>query len=291
MKIPQIILTFTVFAFLSFKTDKPAYRLFDKNGKSTKYSKMVETIKEANIVFYGESHDNPIAHWLELEITKDLFKEKKGNLILGAEMFEADNQLVLDEYINGIHKADKFEADVRLWTNYKTDYKPLVDFARNSQIPFIATNIPRRYAALINDKGFEVLKKLTPEAKEYISPDLERLYDSTINCYNDMLKMFAGMDHMTSNILKAQASKDATMAYFILKYFEPSKLFFHFNGSYHSDNFEGIVWWIKRLRPELKVMTITTLSQDTISDLNKDYLNRADFIVVVPDDMTKTYRK
>ena len=51
--------------------------------------------------------------------------------------------------------------------------------------------------------------------------------------------------HATPNLPKAQAAKDATMAHFILKNFDPNKLFLHFDGSYHSDNYEGIVWWIK----------------------------------------------
>ncbi len=288
MKLSVVILI-TSLAGFAFKSDKPAYSLFDKNGKEAKYSKMVDQLKNADIVFFGELHDNPIAHWLQIELTKDLYKEKSGALTLGAEMFEADNQLVLNEYITGVLKADKFEADARLWTNYKTDYKPLVEFALKSKIPFIATNIPRRYAALINEKGFEGLKKLTPEALIYISPDLERLYDSTVTCYKEMLKM--GGDHVTPNLLKAQAAKDATMAHFILKNFEKGKLFLHFDGSYHSDNYEGIVWWVKKLRPELNVMTISTVSQDTITDLSKEYINRADFVIAVPENMTKTNRK
>jgi uncharacterized iron-regulated protein len=284
----SIILFASLLSF-AFKSDKPAYLLFEKNGKETKYSKMVDRLKDADIVFFGELHDNPIAHWLQIELTKDLYKEKGGDLILGAEMFEADNQLVLSEYVSGMHKADKFEADARLWTNYKTDYKPLVDFALRFKIPFIATNIPRRYASLINEKGFEGLKMLSPEALSYIGSDLVQLYDSTVTCYSDMLKM--GGNHASQNLPKAQAAKDATMAHFILKNFQPGKLFLHFDGSYHSDNYEGIVWWVNKLQPELKVMTITTVSQDSITELSKEYYNRADFVIVVPENMTKTNRK
>ncbi|HCT30358.1 MAG TPA: iron-regulated protein [Bacteroidales bacterium] len=289
MKNSFVLLFLASLVSFAFKTDKPAYALFDKNGDEVKYSKMVDRLTEADIVFFGELHDNPIAHWLQLELTKDLFAEKKGKLILGAEMFEADNQLILSEYISGLYKSEKFEADARLWTNYKTDYKPLVEFALKSKIPFIATNVPRRYAALVNDKGFEGLRKLSSEALKYVSPNLVQLYDSTVACYSAMLKM--GEGHATPNIPKAQATKDATMAYFILKNSERDKLFLHYNGSYHSDNFEGIVWWIKKLHPELKVMTISTVSQDTIKSLTKEYINRADYIVVVPEDMTKTNKK
>ncbi len=95
--------------------------------------------------------------------------------------------------------------------------------------------------------------------------------------------------HGGSNLPKAQATKDATMAHFILQYYQPGSLFIHFNGSYHSDFYEGILWYLKRQRPELKYATITTVSQKDISKLEREHLGRADFIICVPDNMTTTY--
>ena len=111
------------FVFVAFKSDKPAYYLFDKNGKIIKYQKMLKQLQEADIVLFGELHDNPIAHWLQLELTRDVHKTKGERLVLGAEMFESDNQLILDEYLTGVIFESKFEAEARLWPNYKTDYK------------------------------------------------------------------------------------------------------------------------------------------------------------------------
>ncbi len=140
---------------LSFTGDKPAYQLFNQEGKKVKYDKMLKELVEADIIFFGELHTDPIAHWLQLELTKDLFQQKKEALVLGAEMFEADNQLILSEYLEGIYAADKFEAEMRLWGNYQTDYKPLVEFAKENKVPFIATNIPRRYASVVTRKGLK----------------------------------------------------------------------------------------------------------------------------------------
>ena len=53
--------------------DKPAYLIFTAEGQQVIYSKMIDGIKGSDITFFGEFHDNPIAHWLELEVTKDLF--------------------------------------------------------------------------------------------------------------------------------------------------------------------------------------------------------------------------
>ncbi|MDZ7775007.1 MAG: ChaN family lipoprotein [Bacteroidales bacterium] len=81
---------------------------------------MLRKIADADVVFFGELHNNPVAHWLQLEVTRDLYQEKNGNLVLGAEMFEADNQLIIDEYLEGTIRQKDFEKEARLWSNYGT---------------------------------------------------------------------------------------------------------------------------------------------------------------------------
>jgi uncharacterized iron-regulated protein len=284
--VPIAVIFFTLTAM---KGDKQAFQFFNANGKKVKFENVVKEAAKADIVFFGELHNNAMAHWFELQVTKELYKEKDGKIVLGAEMFESDNQLLLDEYLAGKIKTKNFEDESKMWNNYKTDYKPLVEFAKENQLKFIATNIPRRYASLVNKQGFEGLDSLTNEAKKLIAP-LPVDYDADVKCYSDMIEMMGGMGgHVTANIPKAQAIKDATMAHFILENLGAGETFLHYNGSYHSDNFEGIVWWIKQKNPEMKIMTITTVEQDTITDLSEDALNTADFILAVPSDMTKTY--
>ena len=214
MKKYQVLLVLLFFVFAAFKADKPAYFLFNKNGKAIKYSKMIKEIQDADIVLFGEYHDNPISHWLQLEITKDLFEVKGEKLVLGAEMFESDNQLILTEYLDSLITQKKFEAEVRLWPNYKTDYKPLVEFANKNRLNFVASNFPRRYASIVNSKGFEGLEELSDEAKKLIPPMPIR-YDAELDCYKSMLTMMGMGSHVNENFPKAQALKDATMSYFI----------------------------------------------------------------------------
>jgi uncharacterized iron-regulated protein len=347
---------------LGHTQDKPAYLLFNEEGKRVKYEQMLKSLMEADIVFFGELHTDPIAHWLQLELTNDLHAAKKEKFLLGAEMFEADNQLILDEYMKGIYASDKFEAEMRLWGNYQTDYKPLVEFAKENEIPFIATNIPRRYASVVHKKGFEGLDELSKEALRYIAP-LPIRYDPELKSYKDMLNMGTmltpskkvpadkkeatrelkqqaeetpsdmkvtphaaihsdtadktksetpekmvdsdkkvsphtmpaghgmGMPKNTmENLPKAQAIKDATMAHFILENWTAGKSFLHFNGTYHSDNFEGIVWHLKQANPDLNIMTIATVMQAEIDSLEEENKNLANFILCVPENMTRTNR-
>lgn len=282
-KIVLIILVLC-FAFTSFSQNKKGYRIFNKKGKEIKYSKMLKAMTSADIVLFGEFHNNPISHWLQIETTKDLFKKRK--IKLAAEMFEADNQDALNKYISGNINQKSFDTLARLWPNYKTDYAPLVNFAKENKVEFIAANIPRRYASLVSKKGFEVLDSLSGKEKSWIAP-LPIEYDAELPGYKKMIEMMGG--HGGANLPKAQASKDATMAYFILKNYNQNELIIHYNGAYHSDNYEGILWYLKRKEPTLKYVTITTVSQKDNFKLDKENLNKADFIICVDEDMTTTY--
>ncbi len=276
--------------FLSFTKDNPAYKIYNSKGKDIKYSKMLAELSEAEVILFGEYHDNPISHWLQIEITGDLYEALADSLILGAEMFEADNQLLLDEYLSGLCTETYFESQARLWDNYKTDYKPLLKFAVDSNLMFVATNVPRRYANLVYREGFEGLETLSDEAKAYVA-SIPIDYDPELPGYKKMLEMGAHMGGGMSadNLPKAQAIKDATMSHFILQNWSVGKLFLHFNGSGHSDNYEGIVWYLQQEMPDLKIVTITTVMQESAEKLMEESASQADFTIVVPENMTRTY--
>ena len=103
------------------------------------------------------------------------------------EMFESDDQTLIDEYLNGIIPERNFEDEAKLWSNYKTDYKPIVLVAKEHKIPVIATNTPRRYAAMVNRGGFEALDNLTDEAKQLIV--LPFAFDAELPGYKLMTEM------------------------------------------------------------------------------------------------------
>lgn len=266
-----------------------AYKLYNNKGKAIDYSKLVRQASEADVVLFGELHNNPICHWLQLELSRSLYDVKKQDLVMGAEMFESDNALLISEYLSGLVKDKNFESEARLWSNYKTDYKPLLQFARDSSVVFVATNIPRRYASLVNRNGFEGLEALDEEARSYIAP-LPVPYDPELPGYKSMLEMMEGSGgHGNDNLPKAQAIKDATMAYSISRNISTGKLFLHFHGTYHSDNYEGIVWYLKQYKPDLKIVTISSCEQTNLESLAEENNNKADFILVVPESMTKTH--
>ena len=268
--------------------DKPAYQIFDAKGDKSDYKQLLKKAAKADIILFGELHNNPISHWLQLELTKDLYEKAKDKLVLGAEMFETDNQLIIDEYLSDIINEKKFEGEARLWPNYKTDYKPLVQLAKDNSLPFVATNIPRRYASVVFNQGLEGLEQLSEDAKRYIAP-LPIEVDLTLPGYKKMLEMGGHGHAMSKNFPKAQAIKEATMAHFIVENWKKGKQFIHFNGTYHSDNYEGIVWYLKKANPKLKILTISATEQVEVETLAEDMQNQADFIIATPESMTKTH--
>ena len=234
-------------------------------------------------MLFGEYHNNPIAHWLEVKLTKDLLG--KRSLILGAEIFERDNQDALDGYLQGTIDQKGLDTLARLWKNYKTDYKPWVDLAKREKLPIVATNIPRKYANLVYKKGLQALDTLPSAERKWIV-SLPFPYDGNLSQYEKMKKMAR---HNPENLPMAQAIKDATMAESIETHYKKGSLFLHLNGSYHSDFFQGIYWYLRRRNHNLKILTISTLSQSNLKKLPSEAYGQADFILVVDEDMTGSY--
>lgn len=98
-------------AFSQDDKDKPAYTLFDNTGKQISYGELIKRLSGYDVIFLGELHNCPITHWLEFEITRSIYNIHKDQLMLGAEMFESDNQLIFDEYMQQKISYDRFEAE------------------------------------------------------------------------------------------------------------------------------------------------------------------------------------
>lgn len=272
-----------------FAQDKPAYVIYTKAGKKTTYSKMLKEVLNKKYVFFGELHNDPIAHWMQYTLLTELHKKHGKNLVAGSEMFEHDNANAVNKYISKQFDEKQLQDSCRLWPNFETDYKPMLDFAREQSppIPWVATNIPRKYASLVYKKGTAALDSLSASEKANICP-LPFPIDTTLSQYSLLLN---GQMHMGNNFVYAQAIKDATMGHFIAKNMSENSVFYHLNGTYHSDFHQGILWYVQHYTqsPLSTMLTIATVSQLDVSFLEHEYIGKADFIICVPETMTKTH--
>ncbi|HFK5582769.1 ChaN family lipoprotein [Elizabethkingia anophelis] len=288
----KLLFAFAVFCITGIKAQQfDAYKFYNKKGKAVKTEKIVKQLSDYDVVLFGELHNNSIVHWLQLKFTEALYQQKNSQLILGAEMFERDNQPQLDRYLSGKLDPKSMKDSVRLWNNYITDYKPLLDFAKAKNLKFIAGNIPRKYAYQVAKQGLESLNTLDTKEKAYIATLPIKVTLDTPG-YKEMKTMMGDHadDLKVMNFISAQAVKDATMAESIINNLEPGKTFVHYNGNYHSKEYGGIYWYLKQRNPNLKIAVISVFESETpkLSVPEKDYVP-TDFNLIVPADMTKTY--
>lgn len=285
MKVYLISIFIQLLLVYNLTGQKDAYTLYDSDGNTVNYNEVLQKLKDYDIILFGELHNNAIAHWLQYEVTKDLH-DMKVPLVLGAEMIEADDQEHLNLFLQDSITYKGLDTLARLWSNHKTDYAPLVKIAKDNKLPFVATNIPRRYANMVYRKGFEVLNGLSDIEKSWMAP-LPMAFDPELPTYQKILVDMG--DHGTPELVMAQATKDATMAYFISQNLPAEGTFIHYNGRYHSDFHEGIVWYLGQIDENLRVITITTVTQENIYQLEDQYKGSADYIICVDSDMTTTY--
>lgn len=286
MKYHLLAFLFIISSFCSnvYGQTLPNYKIYNKSGKEVNYGKMVKSLGKAELIFIGEQHNNPLAHWLEMKVIRSL--DDTGDIIIGMEMFETDTQKGLDLYLAGSSTAEVFAESTRHWSNYNTDYAPIIEYAKSKNIKVIASNCPTQYARMIYKDGFEIVESLVDEEQKWMAP-LPIPYDATLPGYKGMLDMMPG--HGGDNLPKAQAIKDATMANSIVMNWPASGKFIHVNGAYHSNNFEGILWYMNEYRPGTKMMTISTVVQSSIDQLEADNVGVADFIIVIDKDVTTSY--
>jgi uncharacterized iron-regulated protein len=261
--------------------------ILTNTGKTISFNKMIKNIeKNSAIVFIGEKHNDPKAHLIEFEVLQALYKETKGNIIFSLEMFERDVQNILDKYLKGEIDEKSFLESSRPWPNYKTDYRPLIEFAKKNGIKVIAANIPRKYAAVVSHGDLKALDKLKPEERKFIAKKIYTEYPKYRKNFYKVMEMMTGkmkkhgVAKMKELFYRAQCAKDSTMAESILRVHKkyPNKLILHINGEFHSDYKLGTAAVLKTLCPKLKIMNIRVFPENNYKYDKKDE-KIADYII------------
>jgi uncharacterized iron-regulated protein len=271
--------------------ENPEYKIIDsETNQEIGLKGMVEKLSDYNIIFFGELHENKILHDLEFELLK-MYYSKNKNLIISMEMFERDVQPILDNYLNEEITEKEFLDNSRPWPNYENDYKPLVEFAKENELTVVASNIPRRYAAMISKQGLNALDSLSVEEKKFIARKHNVIDDEYKKRFISVMdsnmehseKMPMGMKMNFETIYAAQCIKDDTMAESILKYHRlpPRRKVIHFNGEFHSRKHLGTAQKIQRLEPMSKVAVITPIMCDGEFSWDDDDLLEGEFLILL----------
>jgi len=270
------------------QTDATDYKIYDTaKHKEISFKKLTKRLSKQDVIFFGEEHNDSIAHLLELALFKAMAEERETALSL--EMFQTDVQLVLDEYLNDLISAANLERDARPWNNYATDYKPLVSYAKEKHLSVIAANAPSRYTNRVSKKGLESLNELSEMAKNYLAPlPIDTL---TGKYYENFAEIMGGHQFMGDmKIYQSQNLWDATMAYKIAQFRKdhPEYLVLHLNGRFHSDEKLGAYQQLLHYDPSVKVANISCFSGQTFDHPNwEDLQHLGDFIILTRPNVLK----
>ncbi len=146
------------------------YRIYRSDGTPATWQDVFDSLGGADVVFVGELHNDPVSHYVEERVFEGWFEAHGHAAALSLEMFARDVQYIVDEYLAGHITENHFQQSSSPWSNYETDYRPLVEFARENGLAVIAANAPRRYANMVSRNGRMALRSLSDQARSYLAP-------------------------------------------------------------------------------------------------------------------------
>ena len=272
------------------------YRVFTGTGGPATLDDVVAAMATHDVVFIGETHDDPTGHMLELKLLRRAHGESGRDVALSLEFFQRDVQPIVDEYLAGLITEQAFRTDSRPWPRYESDYRPLVEFAKDEGIPVIAANAPRRYANRVTREGREALNGLSGPARATLAPlpygqPSAAYRDQWIAVISEVMRQDgmkcgqpipetgdgepaahpaapAGAHDNMGNQLHAQTLWDATMAYWISRHLEtdPDALVLHMVGSFHVARGTGTPEHLEAYRPGGSRMIVMLRPVDDIDE-------------------------
>jgi uncharacterized iron-regulated protein len=223
---------------------------------------LARRLAETDVVIVGEYHGHQGSHLLQSRLQTALFRQQPRQ-VLSMEQFTLDHQPELDRYLQGETGEAEMIEDAEAWDNYRASYRPLVEFARQQNLPVIAANAPADLVRCVGRKGPSYLDKV-PESIRQALPS-EPFMDTP--AYREKFAEAIGASHRgdstmnerMENTYKAQLLRDNTMAARILEARArfPGHQVLHLTGTFHSEDGLGTVALLKQRAPELSVAVIS----------------------------------
>ena len=261
-------------------------------AREATFQSIVQHASGADVVFFGENHDDPETHRVELGLLDALGRSGRP-IVLSLEMFERDVQPLLNDYLAGRVSESDFIARSRPWDRYVTDYRPMVELAKEKGWPVIASNIPRTMASAVGRKALAALDTLTPTERAWAARDIQCPDDAYRTRFMETMRGHASGGGAPSpgdtlptaaatRYYLAQCIKDETMAESIVEARRraPGALVVHYDGAFHSDFRQGTVDRVRRREPGWRMIVISAVPViDPTAATLATHAGRADYII------------
>ncbi|HIE40854.1 MAG TPA: hypothetical protein EYP76_05450 [Thiomicrorhabdus sp.] len=248
---------------------------------------LAHALKEFDVVFIGEAHSNHASHLFEMQLMAELHA-LRPNQVLSLEMFNRNQQSILDRYLDGEVGEVYLIVKAPAWSNYVASYRPLVEYAKQHFIPVIAANASGDIVRCIGREGEEYLKKLPAEERGNIAEHAFIDNAEYRKRYMDFLEKARKLDEEAKEkSYLAQLSRDNTMAESIYHAWQeyPEAQIIHINGSFHSDFYLGTVAALKARAPQLNIAVIAPISQENPSNpsYSEEDLTKGQYLYLIPE--------
>ncbi|EGQ8495596.1 hypothetical protein FMH15_10130 [Vibrio alginolyticus] len=244
------------------------YQLYTPSGEHIALSKLPIELQQADVILIGEWHTHAGVHRFQTDMLKQLTSYDRS-LALSMEQFTRDKQPVVDAYLRGEIGEQYLMKQANAWPNYESDYRPLVEFAKQKNLPVIAANAPKSIVRCIGRQGLDYINKLDDDQRMFIAQAI----NTGSSPYKEkfMASMHHGKPEQTEKQFAAQVTWDETMAESIVSYLDdnPGAQIVHVAGKFHTEQGLGTAASILSRNPSLKVVVISP-TDNVLSD-NTDY--------------------
>ncbi|GAC1308860.1 MAG: ChaN family lipoprotein [Mucilaginibacter sp.] len=291
MKILSILLIISPFFGRSQDPMTRHYKIYSTvKQKQVDLDDLANDLNHADVLFFGEEHNDSTSHYLEFTLFKKLADKYPAKVALSMEMFETDCQNVLNEYLGGLIREKNFITDARAWHNYK-DYRPLVELAKEQHLPVIAANAPARYTNMGNRLGLTGLEQLNATGRSYMPP--LPIDTATGVYYQKFVQIMGGHSAMPGmQMYQAQNLWDATMGWSIALFYKTHKGYkiLQINGGFHSEEKLGAAAQLKKYAANVRILNIAAYSDEGFDnpDWGK-FSKNGDYIILTDPKLPKAF--
>lgn len=232
-----------------------------RSGEGLSFERLLDELAEADVVFLGETHVDETTHRVELAVLEGL-QARREEVVLALEMFQRDVQPHVDDYLAGRIDEEAFLEMSRPWGQYRSAYRPLIERAKASGAPVVASNFPRPLIRRVATEGTVALESLEGDAKRNapaeLFPNTPAYWRRVDNAIRGHIGMMPARDPGDERLTSTQTLWDNSMGDACARALEehPGALVLHVNGGFHSAYWDGTVRQLLLRESGAKVLTV-----------------------------------